>query len=402
MKPLPRAIAGAAILTMGLTACTSAPADDSADGAQTGPGVSDDAINVLAITDLSGPAATGGKPVQAGLDAFIKKLNDDGGVEGRSVKLITEDTQYDPQKAVQAYQSNRDEIAAVWTYGTPTTDAVRSFAEDDGAMLLALKGPFAEANSFSVMNAWEVDTALLLSHVAEETPDAKVGVIYQADAMGEGIERGVKAVAAETGLDIVAETTVDATSQDMTAQITTMRRAGVDHILLGVGPGALITAAGAVASLDVDARLLNPGSGYTRSLLDLPVGSALEDNLLVSCSYPLWDDDLPAIEEFKEALGDVPPHGSYINGWQSGMILEGILRQATQDGDLTREGIVAAAATTTVDMRDLTPPVTYGESINERSPYREGRVCTAVRDDDGFDLVKDWFTSEAAKTVELQ
>lgn len=402
-----------AALVVAAGACTAAPPADT-DGATpdsatsgdtaviTGPGVSDEAIRILAINDLSGPAASGGQPVQAGLDAYIERLNDSGGIDGRKIELIVEDTQYDPQRAVQGYQNVRNDIATVWSYGTPTTDALRSFTEDDGMLFLPLKGPFAEANTFSVMNAWEVDTALLLSYVHEENPEAKLGVIYQADAMGDGVERGVRAVAEATGLEVVAETTVDATSDDMTAQLTAMRRAGADHILLGVGPGALIAAAGAVAQLGIDAVLLNPGSGYTRSLLDLPVGPVLEDKLLTSCSYPLWDEDIPAVSEFREALGDVEPHGSYINGWQSGMILEGILRQAVEDGDLSREGILEAARHTTVDMKDLTPPVSYGESINERTPYREGRVCVAVNDDDGFEIVRDWFTSEAAQDVELE
>jgi branched-chain amino acid transport system substrate-binding protein len=269
-------------------------------------------------------------------------------------------------------------------------------------LLLGVKGPYPEANSFSVMNSYEVDTALLLSHALEQEPDAKIGAIYQADAMGEGIERGVQAVAEETGLELVAETTVDATAQDLTAQVTAMRRAGADHVLLGVSPGALIAAAGAVASLDYDVQLLNPGSGYTGSLLDLPVGPTLQEKLLTTCSYPLWDDEGEGIDEFKEALGDVPPHGSYINGWLSGMILEAVLRKAADDGDLSREGIVAAAGRTTVDTGGVTPPIAYGPSIDERTPYREGRVCAAAKDADGLELVQDWFTSDAAKSVELQ
>jgi branched-chain amino acid transport system substrate-binding protein len=386
------------LLGLAATACTSATEA----GANTGAGVTEDEIRILAINDLSGPAASGGQPVQAGLDAYIKHINDNGGIDGRDVTLETADTQYDPQLAVQAYQESRTEVAAVWSYGTPTTDAIRSFAEGDNKLLLPLKGPFAEPNTFSIMNAWEVDTALLLSHVVKESPDAKIGVIYQADAMGDGIRRGVEAVAAEYGIEPVAEVTAEATSQDLTAQVTAMRRAGADHILLGMGPGGVIAATGAVASLGVDATLLNPGSGYTRSLLDLPIGQTLEEQLLVSCSYPLWDDEGPAVDEFKEALGDVEPHGSYINGWQSGIILEAILLQAVEDGDLSPDGIVEAASHTTVDMQGLTPDISYGTDIDDRTPYREGRICSAVKDEDGFKLIEDWFTSPAAEAVGLE
>lgn len=384
------------------SACAAAPDEDGEDGAKVGPGVSDDTIKVLALNDLSGPAASGGKPIQAGLDAYVARLNENGGIDGRDLELVVADTQYDPQKAAQAYQSSGTDVAAVWSHGTPTTDAVRSFTADDETLLLGIKGPYPEPNTFAVMNAYEVDTALLLSHVLEQSPDAKIGAVYQADALGEGIQRGVEAVSEETGMELVAEASVDATTQDMTAQISAMRRAGADHVLLGVSPGALTAAAGAVASLGYDATLLNPGSGYTRSLLDLPVGPTLEEKLIGTCSYPLWDDEGSGVEEFKEALGDVEPHGSYVNGWISGMILEAVLRQASEDGDLSRAGIVAAAGRTTVDTDGLTPDIAYGDSLGERTPYREGRICKAVKDDDGLELVQDWFTSEAAQQVGLE
>lgn len=392
----------AVLAALAASACTAAPDSEGEDGAQAGPGVSDDAIRVLALNDLSGPAASSGKPIQAGLDAYVAALNERGGIDGRDLELVVADTQYDPQKAAQAYQGAANDVAAVWSHGTPTTDAVRSFTADDDTLLLGIKGPYPEPNTFAVMNAYEVDTALLLDHVLEQDPEARIGAIYQADALGEGIARGVEAVAEATGLELVAETTVDATAQDLTAQVSAMRRAGADHVLLGVSPGALTAAAGAVASLGYEAQLLNPGSGYTRSQLDLPVGATLETSLLSTCSYPLWDDEGEEMVALKEALGDVEPHGSYVNGWISGMILEAVLRQAAEDGDLSHAGIVAAAGRTTVDTNGLTPAIEYGESFGERTPYREGRLCRAARDDDGFELVEDWFTSDAAQAVALE
>ncbi|WP_028472349.1 ABC transporter substrate-binding protein [Nocardioides alkalitolerans] len=397
----------AGLIALGLAtsaACAAAPGDGSDGGLATGNGVTDDTITVLSLTDLSGPAASGGKPAQAGLEAYVEYLNSNGGIDGREIELITSDHQYNPQMAVQQYRAAKNDIAALVTYGTPTTDAIRPFTADDQVLSLGFKGPYQEDNTFSQGTAFEVDTANLLTHVLEEDPEAKVGVIYQADAMGDAILRGVEAVSEVTGMEVVAEASADATAGDLTAQVTAMRRAGADTVLLGIGPGGTIAAVGAASSLGYDAQLLSPGTAYNRALLDLPVGPAMEENMIVSCSYPLWDAESEGNTTFHEALGDdVEPQGTIVLGWMAGMILEGVIRQAIEDGDVTPAGIVAAAQHTTVSTDGLTPDITYGEGINERTPFRESQLCSVNRDeDDGVTQLVDWFESEAAGAVELQ
>ena len=395
-----------AVSLAGAAGCTAAPSEggDGGEGLQTGPGVTDDTIRILSLTDLSGPGAAGGKPVQTGLDAYIDQLNADGGIDGRKIELETADTQYDPQKAVQLYQGARDDIAAVVSYGTPTTDAIRAFSMDDDLLALAFKGPFPEENSVAQGTAFEVDTANLLTHIYEEAPNAKVGVLYQADAVGDGVKRGVEAVLAETGNDVVAEASVDASSQDLTAQITAMRKAGADHVLLGLSPGTTIAAVGAVSALGYDATLLSPGTAYGKALLDLPIAPTLEEQMVITCSYPQWDQESEGNEAFKAALGsDVEPNATIVLGWIAGRMLHEFLETAIADGDVTPAGIIRAAHKSTVQTDGLTPDMTFGEDINERTPFRESQVCTVSDDgDDGVTVVREWFESQAATDVELQ
>ncbi|WP_101524649.1 ABC transporter substrate-binding protein [Nocardioides houyundeii] len=394
-----------AVGLLGTAGCTAAPDEgsDADGGLKTGNGVTDDTIRILSLTDLSGPGAAGGKPVQTGLDAYVEQLNEDGGIDGRKIELETADTQYDPQKAVQFYQGARDDVAAVVSYGTPTTDAIRSFSLDDDLLALAFKGPFPEENSVAQGTAFEVDTANLLTYVYEEDPDAKVGVLYQADAVGDGVKRGVEAVLAETGNKTVAEASVDASSQDLTAQITAMRKAGADHVLMGLSPGTTIAAVGAVSALDYDATLLSPGVAYSKALLALPVGPTMEKQMLITCSYPQWDQESEGNKAFKAALGDTEPNATIVLGWIAGRMLHEFLETAVEDGDLTPAGIIKAAQHSTVQTDGLTPDMTFGKEINERTPFRESQVCSVSDDgDDGVTVVKDWFESSAATNVELQ
>ena len=75
-------------------------------------GVSKDLILIGTIQDLSGPLAGYGKAVRNGMQKRIDELNEQGSIHGRKLKLLTEDSGYDPKRAVLAAQKlvNQDKI----------------------------------------------------------------------------------------------------------------------------------------------------------------------------------------------------------------------------------------------------------------------------------------------------
>lgn len=75
-------------------------------------GVSKDQILIGTIQDLSGPLAGYGKAVRNGMQLRIDELNEQGSIHGRKLKLLTEDSGYDPKRAVLAAQKlvNQDKI----------------------------------------------------------------------------------------------------------------------------------------------------------------------------------------------------------------------------------------------------------------------------------------------------
>ena len=75
-------------------------------------GVSKTEIVVGSIQDLSGPLAGFGKQIRNGMLLRVDEINEQGGVNGRKLKLLIEDSGYDPKKAVLAAQKlvNQDKI----------------------------------------------------------------------------------------------------------------------------------------------------------------------------------------------------------------------------------------------------------------------------------------------------
>src|SRR5690606_29672381 len=89
-------------------------------------GVTNDEIVLGSIQDLSGPIAAFGKQLRMGMMLRVDEANEQGGVNGRKIKLIVEDSKYEPRTAVLAAQKlvNQDKIfAMIGHLGTSTNMA---------------------------------------------------------------------------------------------------------------------------------------------------------------------------------------------------------------------------------------------------------------------------------------
>jgi len=106
--------------------------------------VTNDGITLTEIVvgthqDLSGPIKGWGVPVSNGMKMAVEEINAAGGVQGRKIKLIVEDSGYDPKKAVLASQKmvERDKIfAMIGPMGSPTVLAAQDILFDAGVLQL--------------------------------------------------------------------------------------------------------------------------------------------------------------------------------------------------------------------------------------------------------------------------
>ena len=115
-----------------LGGCGERASDDSAAKTR---GVSDSEIRIGTHTDLSGPVAIWGVGATNGARLRFDEINEQGGVHGRRIKYIVEDTSYEVPKAISAANKliNRDEIfAMLMGLGTPANNAIMpiQFAQD--------------------------------------------------------------------------------------------------------------------------------------------------------------------------------------------------------------------------------------------------------------------------------
>ena len=162
-------------------------------------GVTKTEILVGTIQDMSGPLASFGKQAKYGMQLRIDELNEQGGVHGRKLKLLLEDSGYDPKKAVLGAQKlvNQDKIFIMAGHvGTAQNNAAMPIQFEKNVInflpITAARDmyePFHRLKySFAVTYFDQIRTAL--PKLVKEKNAKRVCTIYQDDDFGLEVMRG--------------------------------------------------------------------------------------------------------------------------------------------------------------------------------------------------------------------
>ena len=210
--------------------------------AQTDRGVSKTEIVLGMHTDLSGPAATYGVSSSNSVKMRFDELNEKGGVHGRKIRLIVEDTQYQVPRAVQAGAKliNRDKIfAMVAPLGTPMNNALFKDQFDAGVPNLfplsaarSMYEPFHKLKFYNAASYVDQVRAGIQYFVTKKNKKA-LCAMYQDTDFGKEVMDGVQQQADKLKIKVIETTTHKPTDQDFTAQITRLKAANCDLVVLG-------------------------------------------------------------------------------------------------------------------------------------------------------------------------
>jgi branched-chain amino acid transport system substrate-binding protein len=193
-------------------------------------------------TDLSGPAATYGVSSSNAVKMRFDEANEKGGIHGRKIRLVVEDTQYQVPRAVQAGTKliTRDRIfAMVAGLGTPMNNALFKDQLDAGVPNLfplsaarSMFEPFHKLKFYGAATYVDQVRAGINYFVSKKGKKA-VCAMYQDTDFGKEVLDGVQAQIDKLKLKLVETVTHKPTDQDFTAQITKLKSAGCDLVVLG-------------------------------------------------------------------------------------------------------------------------------------------------------------------------
>ena len=193
-------------------------------------------------TDLSGVAATYGVSSSNGVKMRFDEINEQGGVNGRKLKLIIEDQAYQVPKAVQACNKliNRDKVFAfVAPLGTPMNNACFKDQLSVGVPnlfpLTAARSMYEPYDRLKFYGAASYVDQIRsgIEYFVKVKGKKAVCVMYQDTDFGKEILEGVELQTKKLGIKIVETAAHKPTDQDFTAPITKLRNAGCDLIAMG-------------------------------------------------------------------------------------------------------------------------------------------------------------------------
>jgi ABC-type branched-subunit amino acid transport system substrate-binding protein len=195
---------------------------------------------VLASSNaLSGPAAQLGVRLNQGSRAYFTKVNQQGGIAGRQIKLHSLDDGYEPFRALKNTQTflQQDELFAFFNYvGTPTAQAVLPLIKNSNKPFLM---PFTGAsflrqpvisNVFNLRASYGQEVSAQLNYLVNTKKFTKIGLLVQADSFGKTVENGYISVMKKYGIKPVITTRYRRNTEDITLALELLKKAGVEVI----------------------------------------------------------------------------------------------------------------------------------------------------------------------------
>jgi len=262
-------------------------------------GVTKNEIVLGSIQDLSGPIAGYGKALRNGLQMRVDAINEAGGIHGRKIKLVVEDSGYDPKKAVLAAQKlvQKDKVfAVVGTVGTPINMAAMPIQFE--------KNVFNFLPITSAREMYEPISPLKWSFAATYFDQVRTGtkwmvknkgskrvcVLFQDDDFGQEILRGTEAGLKEINMQLAERTSFKRGATDFSSQIQRLRNANCDLVVLGTIIRETIGAVGEARKLGWNVEFLGSSAAYDTLIPKL--GGKMMDGFYTmnTVNYPYLDD----------------------------------------------------------------------------------------------------------------
>ncbi len=357
-----------------LAALTLAAFGASAQKAPPPQGVSKTEITLGSIQDLSGPIAGFGKQARLGMLLRVDEINEQGGINGRKLRIIVEDSAYDPKKAVLAAQKlvNQDKIFMMLGHiGTAQNLAAMPVQFEKNVVNFfpitaarEMYEPFHKLKySFAATYFDQMRNAV--PKVAKDKGAKKVCTMYQDDEFGLEVLRGAEAGLKTIGMDFVEKTSYKRGATDFSSQVAKMQSSGCDMIVLGTIIRETIGAIGTARKLGYNPVFLGSSAAYTDLIHKL--GGAAMNGLYATNTVqnPYTDDASQPIRfwanKYKTKFNEDPTVFS-VYGYS---IVDTFAKAASKAGaNLTTESFIKAMDTMVI------PPDMFGSAEATFSPTK--------------------------------
>jgi len=354
------------------------------------PGASDTEIRIGHTIPYSGPASAYGAQGKAIL-AWFQKVNDEGGVNGRKLKLLSMDDAYNPAKTVEAVRKlvEQDEVLFIGgALGTPQNAAIQKYLNAKKVPQLFVSTGASRWNdpknfpwTMGIVPSYHTEGLIYAQHILANKPGARIAVLYQNDDFGKDYLKGfLDGLGDKAKTMIVGQQSYEVTDPTVDSQLVTLKATNADTFFNVTTPKFAAMAIRKLPEMGwKPVHYLASVSGAVSSTLK-PAG--LENSIgIITCTYLRDPADpeqagTPEVAAFtawmkKYNPGADPTDMLYVSGQVIAQAMVEVLKKAGDN--LTRENVMKVAASLDTALPMQYPGVNLKTSADDFAPVERMR-----------------------------
>jgi len=361
-------------------------------------------IKIGAVQPITGRFAFAGVNINAGLEDALMMANEEGGINGKKIKYIMEDGQYQLDVAIAAFKRimSRDNPLIMYGESTGLGKAMAPEIKDRFKILYSSTSFSSEladaANNpyiFVPGPTYSDMFGVLLNYIAKEKPAAKVAFFYSDTEFGKDPIPYARELCKKLKLDLVAEEVAPVGAVDVTSQVLDLKRKNPDFVIFqGYVMDPVATVIKQCRDFGMKCQFMGTFWGASKMLID-NLGPLAEGYLAVNPYMYWWNEDVPMIKKIRAYSQKVHPDvkyrdNSYMQAFMTGLIFIECLKRADKAGQLNGEGLVKALASIKdFDSGGLSAPYTI-----KNNKFPVARVWKVNVEKKIFEPASDWMTVE--------
>jgi ABC-type branched-subunit amino acid transport system substrate-binding protein len=352
-------------------------------------GATDTEIKIGNIMPYSGPASAYGVMGKTEA-AYFRKINAEGGINGRKINFISYDDAYSPPKAVEQARKlvESDEVLLIFhSLGTPSNSAIQKYMNEKKVPQLFVATGATKWNDpkqFPWTMGWQPnyqsEGRIYAKYILKERPTGKIGILYQNDDYGKDYVKGIRdGLGAKAASMIVGEENYETTTPTIDSHVVALKSEGVDIFISITTPKFAAQSIKKVAELGWKPLFILNSVATSTGTVMRPAGFENGQNI-ISATYqkdptdPQWKDD-PGIKNFDAFLTKYFPEGNredlfLMTGYNVAQTMVHVLKKCGDD--LTRANIMKQAASIKgLQLEGLLPGVTINTSTTDFAPIKQ-------------------------------
>jgi branched-chain amino acid transport system substrate-binding protein len=352
-------------------------------------GATDSEIKIGNIMPYSGPASAYGV-IGKTEEAYFKKINAEGGINGRKINFVSYDDAYSPPKTVEQARKlvESDEVLFIFnSLGTPPNSAIQKYMNSKKVPQLFVATGATKWNDpreFPWTMGWQPnyqsESRIYAKYILKNMPNAKIAILFQNDDYGKDYVKGLKdGLGAKAASMIVAEESYETTEPTIDSHIVSLKSTGADVFFNVTTPKFAAQAIKKIHEIEwKPTHFLNNVSASIGSVIK-PAGmenaqGIISSNYLKDTSDPQWKNDA-GMKAFDEFLTKYFPEGNRVDAsvMYGYTVAQGLVFTLKNCGDnLTRENIMKQAANIkNLELGGLLPGIKVNTSATDFAPISQ-------------------------------